>query len=95
MVCHSEEQQVSVLLLEICGKCIRVLQQFDSTNTFFPLSYISVEIRRLFPVLDNNYEPLVFHSVENKNDFFICLTIISKVLTLIAVDPHCKGYFSF
>lgn len=95
MDCHFEKQQVSVYQLGLCGTFIRALQGFDSISPLFPQSYVSVEIKRLFPVLDNNFRLfLFFQSVEN-NAAYISYKIFAVDLPVIAVDLYFDDCFSF
>lgn len=57
-------------------------------------------IKKLFPVLDNNFLFLFFHSVENREityKTFVSQSFATpfKVLTVIAVDLHSEDCFSF
>lgn len=98
---HFEKQQVSVCQLGLYGKFIIVLQDLYSISALspHPPSYISVEIKRLPPVLDNSVLLFLFpfcwkqpHYLQN-----ICLAIHCdvRVLAVIAVGLHLDDFIWF
>lgn len=101
MDCQFEKQQVSVIQLGLCGKFITIPPGLTpSMLPPKPQSYISVDIKRLFLVLDDNFLFLFFRSVENKNinyKIFVSQSFATpfKVLAVIAVDLHFEDCFSF